>query len=728
VSYFGLHQHFDSHPNLAVTCSLCEIGFKNHQALILHTKSVHKDDKLKSPDETDDKSTTDDADIPGSPQEFPSDHQQQSFAFKSSTTSTNHEQHAQLVKQKPMTQVANNQDEKNNMAYVARSVRLNAQKATATILTTQTSSNTHHILANRVGFGDLSFVDFSCLNFPRIAQYYCELWPRKISTSTPLHKYTCTKCQYSFPCLESLYLHENCLITPPSSSSSSTAKPVQCQLFMLPFNSLTSYQCIRTTLDTIISQIEDEQANGDQTIETMETKDHFLKTFSLVKHSELDNYKRLNQMKMQMRANLLDVNPQYSNDMDKWRLLHTNLSNLQINLSKTYLKPSVNSNRPLLIRTKKLKRMKTMHSSTSSSSFVYSNMADISAVLNSNRIPDAKGVAKEQPVCKKTSALHGTFSMTSGNFSGSCSKIYNNKKNNGSVANGLGHSRADENAQSILSQNKRKQNNFGSNSDDTTDTLSNSKRARKSVLKRQSSNENSNSSPNHVSIVSDGESSTSANQTANFEVKIPNLYKAPLNIPLPNAQAGVDYKSKIKQQTAIQMPKLQPIPQAAASGTAKTHHQQVISMMPKLKRINAQSPYKLKDTKFKNKINMHSLINDKRFKDQMSSALVSPKPLPMIMNSKRLVSKSQTPNTQMNTLESPSFVKKDSTTVSTLANLKTSENKNVSLKCKFCSKIVKGQSEFLQHVLSIHPKMLKERLSRVKSVSTINIQDDKSIA
>lgn len=40
-SYFGLVQHIDQHPTLSVTCSLCEITFETHQALVAHNMNIH---------------------------------------------------------------------------------------------------------------------------------------------------------------------------------------------------------------------------------------------------------------------------------------------------------------------------------------------------------------------------------------------------------------------------------------------------------------------------------------------------------------------------------------------------------------------------------------------------------------------------------------------------------------------------------------------------------------
>jgi hypothetical protein len=43
VSPYGLFQHYDQHPNLAVSCTKCQITFENHQALIVHKTKLHPD-------------------------------------------------------------------------------------------------------------------------------------------------------------------------------------------------------------------------------------------------------------------------------------------------------------------------------------------------------------------------------------------------------------------------------------------------------------------------------------------------------------------------------------------------------------------------------------------------------------------------------------------------------------------------------------------------------------
>jgi len=50
---------------------------------------------------------------------------------------------------------------------------------------------------------------------------------------------------------------------------------------------------------------------------------------------------------------------------------------------------------------------------------------------------------------------------------------------------------------------------------------------------------------------------------------------------------------------------------------------------------------------------------------------------------------------------------------------KTGKNsENLSLKCKFCFEVFKGQSEFFQHVIISHPKMLEQRLNRASTTTS----------
>ena len=57
----------------------------------------------------------------------------------------------------------------------------------------------------KIGFHDLSFVDFSVLKFPLIAKHYCEENVR--SPSSAYLNFSCRQCSKSFPCETSLMLH-----------------------------------------------------------------------------------------------------------------------------------------------------------------------------------------------------------------------------------------------------------------------------------------------------------------------------------------------------------------------------------------------------------------------------------------------------------------------------------------------------------------------------------------
>lgn len=66
-----------------------------------------------------------------------------------------------------------------------------------------------------------------------------------------------------------------------------------------------------------------------------------------------ENENSTEEMIEKVRAQMLDVNSQYTRDLDRWKL---NTGGLGTDASKIHLKPLVNLTRPLLIRSKKLKR------------------------------------------------------------------------------------------------------------------------------------------------------------------------------------------------------------------------------------------------------------------------------------------------------------------------------------------------------------------------------------
>ena len=193
-------------------------------------------------------------------------------------------------------------------------------------------------LINKTGFTDLSFIDFSCINFPRIAQNYCELWPRKVSLNTPLHNYTCLKCYHSFPCPASLQLHNE--------------NELNCKLLLSNLNKI-----VYKTIDDIIAQIEYENEFEEK---EKEKQEDFLKIFGLVKKEKLTNENK----RLKLREKLIDINWQFIKDLDKWKLSSHLNQPPQTQMYKILLKPNVNLNRPLLIRSKKVKRVKSFGSSS----------------------------------------------------------------------------------------------------------------------------------------------------------------------------------------------------------------------------------------------------------------------------------------------------------------------------------------------------------------------------
>ncbi len=108
-----------------------------------------------------------------------------------------------------------------------------------------------------------------------------------------------------------------------------------------------------------------------------DNKMKLFKTFGLVKKQNNDKTKDKNKLLFKLRENLIDINWQFIKDLDKWKLSHINSSS---NLHSTQqhiisvihqpvkisLKPNANLNRPLLIRSKKVKRMRSFGSAFSS--------------------------------------------------------------------------------------------------------------------------------------------------------------------------------------------------------------------------------------------------------------------------------------------------------------------------------------------------------------------------
>ena len=488
VSYYGLVQHYDQHPSLKVTCMLCEITFENHHLLVLHNTNVHhlvehNHDKVKesliSSNQLLSKKINDSTTSTNQNLNKTGGNQSKSNSINSGkfNLTTKSKSFLDEASGDSLDALSNNGIASNNAlndlsslpSIMTRTSRLTtAPNAKQSILGASTTNGgvgsiskptlitsaailNHTLTVKTSGFADLSFIDFSCVNFPRIAQNYCELWPRKLqlnqlnsSSQTihsqqqqrqflqPLHNYMCEKCGFYFPCKASLQLHRikksfatsKLIVNEKNvewacSENDSKSFEIenntnkitsQCQLFMTN----SKYLDYEKTLDEIITKIEHDKSL-DQ-IDELQEKSEYLKIFGLVNVSSFatvpiaeinptqtpsektsqdaqttilpnSSHKSLNldayinpksfkvinlteKLLIKLRKQMLNINHQFIVDLNRWKFIHStetnghNLSSQISNLSfdtsqyssKIHLKPHVNLNRPLLIRSKKLKR------------------------------------------------------------------------------------------------------------------------------------------------------------------------------------------------------------------------------------------------------------------------------------------------------------------------------------------------------------------------------------
>ena len=391
VSYYGLFQHFDQHPNLAVSCTECQITFENHQALCLHNTKAHPNffgelnefKSFKSGPQSAKKSEAPKSTTPtgrimplikGAKQlNFQSKSKSQGDELAENTTLNVNNELLALPSIMTRTSRLTNGEKSFSQPVVNTTSVVAAMKTTAAI-------QKHNLTYKTSGFADLSFIDFSCLNFPRIAQNYCELWPRKLQLSSgteaqlqPLHNYVCVECGFYFPCKASLTLHK----MKKKFASSSLALPVDestknntlCPLFMTN----SKYLCYEKCLEEIIDKIE----------EAEDSEANFFECFGLVDRLRPSGCTRsaslVTRLLCSLRTEMLDINPQFIVELDRWKLMHSSDSSFlgdtapdfdAANYSnKIHLKPHVNLNRPLLIRSKKLKRHSQKATSSGNSSF-----------------------------------------------------------------------------------------------------------------------------------------------------------------------------------------------------------------------------------------------------------------------------------------------------------------------------------------------------------------------
>lgn len=540
VSYFGLVQHYDQHPNLSVYCQQCDIEFESHYGLVVHNSSVHQivesqylKNKLKQAKKEE---TNVGGNVNGTVLSMPS--------------------------------------------IMTRTSRLNtySQKNFC-------APKPNHLLeVKTTGFADLALIDFSCVNFPRIAQHLCELWPRKIANQNeqPLHNYKCAKCGFFFPCSASLKLHN--------------MKRFSCKLFMTN----SKFGEYEKSLGEIVDRLE-EQLEPRVDLEDESTRDQFMSWFGLVNKTKLDEIQAEQRLLEELRSEMLDVNHEFKHDLDRWKLSHSSLSDADDSFSsKVHLKPFVNLTRPLLIRSKKFKR-------NTQKFVILSKSAESTNINNAN----------------KTMFTKPFFSATtSGNFSAASKKLEDKKRKSSPPQKEV------EKDSGVVKEEKKE------DVDACKDEPLPVKIPEPPKLNRI------NTSP------------TEATKPA---AKLPNCVKAPVvSIPTHCSSAN---STRLASASGMNnnlssfrpiMPKLVPI-----NNNNSGSNNSLTSPPPVMPKLRKHSP----------------------------KAKISPKPC-----LKPIAPKPDSP-------------------------IRHADNKSL-LKCKFCMEVFNGQSEFFQHVILAHPKMVKQKLNR----------------
>lgn len=245
----------------------------------------------------------------------------------------------------------------------------------------------------------------------------------------------------------------------------------------------------------------------------------------------------------------------------------------------------------------------------------------------------------------------------------------------------------------------------------------------------------SSSSSYRATYVTSTSTSTSVNSTSHLPAPPP-LYKAP-NAHLTNHHhhhvntsansSRLASASGMNNQLMKSMPKLQPIPQLnnpapnpnpTQTTAAKDYLNSLPKLMPKLKPHNnipqitavcangpavipiqqqpgppPPPPQLILTAPVANKLPAGAIIVQPQ-SSPTTYLKISPKPpVPTVV-----VASSKSAVVEQNTAAA-------------------SSSENLSLKCKFCLQIFKGQSEFFQHVIVSHPKMLKKKLNRDTAAS-----------
>ena len=722
VSRFGLFQHYDQHPTLAVTCPMCSITFENHHVLMLHDKNAHN---IQSKDKETDKEA----------------HKQQKPKAKNKN------------KTKPVDEVSNQVIDNDLSALpsiMTRTSRLinnnqNNNISKPSLITAAALLN-HSLKYKTSGFADLSFIDFSCVKFPQIAQNFCELWPRKLqstdlSTQQPLHNYMCDKCEFYFPCKASLVLHKMNNSKTHLIDENQHKVASRCQLFMTN----SKYLCYEKCLDEIITKIEQE-LETEQTVE-------FLKTFDLVPSNTLPKLHELTsteKLLLKLRQQMLDINHQFIIDLDRWKFIHSNQkqsndSNSEQSVdyyhdsssqysNKIHLKPHVNLNRPLLIRSKKFKRnnsklnaLNTNIRAQISRPIVNHKLAPAQLVtfksilnaINSVNITSTTSNIDSKPKIN-TSTSQSTavttttttkfskplFSATSGNFSAAVSNKQNKPTMNSMLVAGKKRKLIEK--QQVL-EKKRKQKEEEEEDVEIEDEERSIDEESIDIKDNSDIKIEEEDDDDDIQLIEDIQPDppkltmqpqrriASVIPVVSKKLLLPPpLYKAPNSSSatssiLASASGMSNYLLQSKTSNNMTMPKLQPVSSVKNSIDSSNF------TMPKLKPYNSIQSNKRPSLPPPPPLTLMTGFNSTQVnKKQKSDEIKMPQLTHCSKNMPQLTSCSKNMN---------------QATSSTLSKaVKSSEN--LSLKCKFCFEVFKGQSEFFQHVIESHPKMLEQRLNR----------------
>jgi hypothetical protein len=251
-------------------------------------------------------------------------------------------------------------------------------------------------------------------------------------------KFATSKLSIDTDVLDNLekFIEAECHLAAKSSSSKSSRRSANqqtmssCRLTMTNSKYLDYERCI----DELITKIEcDQQDISDEKTDNTVDKDTFLGWFNLADTKSVEAEKKLHceNLLLRLRKMMLDINYQFIVDIDKWKAHHasctvTTTTGQDTNY-KIHMKPHVNLTRPLLIRSKKIKRSGGPLVSTNGSTSITANSgASLKKASSSSNLKAAVGNNKPSAAASVTTTTTTTttfskpfFAGTNGTFSAS---------------------------------------------------------------------------------------------------------------------------------------------------------------------------------------------------------------------------------------------------------------------------------------------------------------------